>query len=227
MRLSVIIPALNEAGNIGETIARVLREPGVEVIVVDGGSKDKTAAEATAAGARVITSPPGRALQMNAGAHAASGDTLLFLHADTRLPGDYPMHIEETLSLSSVVAGAFRLRIDSGLKRLRLIEALANFRSQWMGMPYGDQGIFLRKTMFDEVGGVPDMPIMEDYELMRRLKKTGRIAVANACATTSGRRWERLGVLRTTVVNQLVIIGYHMGVPPERLKGWYGRAKAL
>ncbi len=225
MRLSVIIPALNEAGNVGNTVARLLHEPGVEVIVVDGGSADDTAEEAVAAGAKVIASQPGRAVQMNAGANFADGDTLLFLHADTVPPDDYLMHIEQTLSKPGVVAGAFLLRVDSDLPGIRVIERLANFRAQRMGLPYGDQGIFLRKSTLDDVGGVPIMPIMEDYELMRRLKRRGRIAIADAFAVTSGRRWERLGVLRTTVINQLVIIGYHLGMPPERLKGWYGRAK--
>jgi rSAM/selenodomain-associated transferase 2 len=221
MRLSVIIPALNEAANINGALASAMSAPDVEVIVADGGSIDGTPEMAETAGARVITSAPGRARQMNKGAAAATGDTLLFLHADTHLPDGYQSRIEETLSRPGVIAGAFRLKIGSPRRCLRLIERLANFRSERMGLPYGDQGIFLRKSVFDEAGGFPEQPIMEDYELMRRLKRRGRVALANAAAVTSARRWERLGVIKTTLINQLVIIGYLLGVKPERLKALY------
>jgi len=223
MRLSVIIPAVDEAGNIGDVVGRAMSGPDVEVIVADGGSADGTPGAARASGAKVISTSPGRAHQMNAGAAEATGDVLLFLHADTRLPDGYKRHIEETLSGPGVVAGAFRLSIDSPGLALRIIERLANFRSRRMGLPYGDQGIFLRKRAFDEAGGFPELPIMEDYELMRRLKRRGRVALADAAAVTSARRWERLGVLRTTLINQLVIAGYILGVKPQRLKALYRR----
>jgi len=223
MRLSVIIPAVDEAGNIGDVVGRAMSGPDVEVIVADGGSADGTPGAARASGAKVISTSPGRAHQMNAGAAEATGDVLLFLHADTRLPDGYKRHIEETLSGPGVVAGAFRLSIDSPGLALRIIERLANFRSRRMGLPYGDQGIFLRKRAFDEAGGFPELPIMEDYELMRRFKRRGRVALADAAAVTSARRWERLGVLRTTLINQLVIAGYILGVKPQRLKALYRR----
>ncbi|HEX9861261.1 MAG TPA: TIGR04283 family arsenosugar biosynthesis glycosyltransferase [Nitrospirota bacterium] len=223
MLLSVIIPALDEAGRIADTIWHAMRAPDVEVIVVDGGSADGTAEIARAAGAEVIVTPPGRASQMNAGASAAAGETLLFLHADTRLPEDYHAHIERALATPGVVAGAFRLRVDTPGNSMRIVEWLANFRSESMRMPYGDQGIFVRAELFRNAGGFPLTPIMEDYELMRQLRRRGRIAIADAEVVTSARRWERMGVLRTTLINQLVIIGYHLGVPPEKLKRLYNR----
>lgn len=223
MTLTVIIPALNEAAHISDTVWLAMRAPGVEVVVVDGGSTDGTAELARAAGAITISSPPGRAIQMNAGAAAASGDTLLFLHADTALPPGYHTHIEDTLARPCVVAGAFTLRVDSPENGIRIVEWLANFRSKVMRMPYGDQGIFMGADVFRDAGGFPEIPIMEDYELMRRLNRRGRIVTADASVVTSARRWERLGVFRTTVINQLVIIGYHMGVSHERLKRLYSR----
>lgn len=223
MTLTVIIPAKNEAAHISDTVWLAMREAGVEVVVVDGGSADGTPELARAAGAITISSPPGRAIQMNAGASAASGDTLLFLHADTALPPGYHSHIEDTLAIPGVVAGAFTLRVDSPENGIRIVEWLANFRSRVMRMPYGDQGIFMRAEVFRDAGGFPEIPIMEDYELMRRLNRRGRVVTADASVVTSARRWERLGVLRTTVINQLVIIGYHMGVSPEKLKRLYKR----
>lgn len=223
MRLSVIIPAINEAGDIGRTVTAARGAPDVEVILADGGSTDDTREEAGKAGAVVVDSEPGRAAQMNAGASAASGDTLLFLHADTILPVGYHTHIDATLSRPGLVAGAFRLAIDSPSGLLRIIEWLANFRSAAFGMPYGDQGIFMRADVFARAGGYPELPIMEDFELMRRLGRIGRIGLADAAAVTSARRWDNMGVFRATLVNQLVIAGYMLGIGPERLRTLYQR----
>jgi hypothetical protein len=222
--ISVIIPALDEARHIATAIASA-RATGAEIIVADGGSTDGTPAVARNAGAAVLDTPPGKARQMNAGAEAASGDILLFLHADTRLPDDYARHVREALAGPEVVAGAFAFRADAPLRRLRAIEWLANFRSRRLHMPYGDQGIFLRAATFRELGGFPDQPIMEDFELVRRLKRRGRIVHVPLPAATSARRWLHLGVLRTTVTNQLAIAAYLCGVSPHRIARWYQRQR--
>ena len=222
MQISVIIPALNESARIRAAVASASGAAGVEVIVADGGSTDGTATIAGLLGASVISSTPGRAAQMNAGAGVATGDVLLFLHADTTLPEGYDTHVRETLGRPGTVAGAFMFRVDRPSPSLRVIEILAGLRCRAFGLPYGDQGIFVRADVFRAVGGYPDMPIMEDFELMRRVGRLGRVGLAGACTVTSARRWEEAGVLRMTLVNQAVILAYILGVPPERIKGWRG-----
>ncbi|MDP6380336.1 MAG: TIGR04283 family arsenosugar biosynthesis glycosyltransferase [Phycisphaerae bacterium] len=219
--ISVVIPTLNEADHIAGAIASASGGRNVEIIVSDGGSDDGTVEAAQRAGARVVSSPRGRARQMNAGALAARGEMLLFLHADTRLPQWFDEHIRPILGRPGVVAGAFAFSIDSPRPALRVIERLANLRAKRAKMPYGDQAIFLRAEVFDKLGGFPDMPIMEDLELVRRLRRLGQIVIAPAAAVTSGRRWSHLGPLRTTLINQVVIAGYYLGVSPARLAGWY------
>ena len=219
--LSVVIPALNEAGQIAETLSALARSSNVEIIVVDGGSPDGTIAVARAAGVRVLEARPPRSIQMNAGAAAAGGDLLLFLHADTRLPAGFETQVRQTLARSRVAAGAFRLKIDGNQRGLRTIEAVANWRSRVLQMPYGDQALFLRSYTFWESGAFPPIPIMEDFELVRRLKRRGRIALAPGCAETSARRWLRLGAVKTWLVNQCVIAAYCAGVSPKRLAAWY------
>ena len=158
---------------------------------------------------------------MNAGARASRGDILLFLHADTRLPPGFEHHVREVLDRPDTVAGAFRLGIDGSLKGLRVIEWLANVRSVCMGMPYGDQAIFIEAARFVRAGGFPEIPIMEDFAFMRRLRREGRIGIAPVSVATSARRYNELGFWRATWINQLMIIGYLMGVSPERLARWY------
>jgi rSAM/selenodomain-associated transferase 2 len=158
---------------------------------------------------------------MNAGAAAAGGNLLLFLHADTRLPAGFETQVRQTLARSRVAAGAFRLKIDGNQRGLRTIEAVANWRSRVLQMPYGDQALFLRSYTFWESGAFPPIPIMEDFELVRRLKRRGRIALAPGCAETSARRWLRLGAVKTWLVNQCVIAAYCAGVSPQRLAAWY------
>ena len=219
--ISIIIPTRNESGSISGLLPEILATAGIEVLVVDGGSSDNTFAAAKVLGAKVFSVSPGRALQMNAGAQAARGEILLFLHADTRLPPGFAEQVQDALSQPGVVAGAFRLAIEGKGSGLRILEWLVNLRSRLLHMPYGDQGIFVRADTFSAVKGFPALPIMEDFELVRRLKRRGRIKILSLAATTSSRRWEKLGLLRTTAINQAIIIGYLLGVNPQKLAEWY------
>ncbi|MHC4178097.1 MAG: TIGR04283 family arsenosugar biosynthesis glycosyltransferase [Planctomycetota bacterium] len=220
-RISVIIPTLNEAACLAETLRPLQSASDVEIIVADAGSVDETAKVAEAHGAVVLRAASGRGRQMNAAAAAATGAFLLFLHADTRLPEHFDDHVRRVLGRPGVIAGAFRLRIDAAGRWLRLIERVANLRARYLPMPYGDQAMFLRRDAFQSVGGFPELPIMEDYELVRRLRRRGRIELADALAVASARRWQTLGPWRTTWLNQIIVLGYHLGVSPERLARWY------
>ncbi len=221
INLSVIIPVLNEAETIAQTLQH-LQAPAVEIILVDGGSSDPTVAIAKERGAKVILSAePGRAIQMNTGAKYATAETLLFLHADTELPKNYRQLVQETLAKPKTVAGAFQLKIKGQNPLLRLIEKGVNARSRFLQMPYGDQGIFLKKETFENIGGFPLLPIMEDFQLVLTLKKQGSVRLAAGPVLTSARRWEKLGVIKTTLINQRVIIGYFLGISPKQLKQWY------
>ncbi|MEH1976754.1 MAG: TIGR04283 family arsenosugar biosynthesis glycosyltransferase [Nostoc sp.] len=224
-KISIIIPAINEAGNIKKAIATTRANLNIEVIVVDGGSSDDTVAIAQSLNVKVISSSPGRAVQMNAGAVAASGEILLFLHADTRLPTGFDEMIRTALQQPGTVAGAFKLRIDASRLSLRWVEWGVNVRSHFYQMPYGDQAIFLTKEIFQQIGGFSELPIMEDFELMRRLKRIGRVVIIPTPVVTSARRWLQKGVLKTTLLNQIVIIAYLLGVSPERICSWYRREK--
>jgi rSAM/selenodomain-associated transferase 2 len=220
--LSIILPVIDEADEIGAALAGTAGSPYVkERIVVDGGSLDGTEEKAHACGAKVISSPPARSCQMNAGARAAEGAVLLFLHADTRLPPGFEHHVREVLDRPDTVAGAFRLGIEGPFPGLRAIEWLANFRSVFMGMPYGDQAIFIRADWFHRLGGFPDIPIMEDFAFMRRVQRQGRIGIAPVSVVTSARRYDEFGFWRTTWINQFMIVAYLTGVSPDRLARWY------
>lgn len=219
--ISIIIPTLNEADNIEAAIAGLQNIEGVEIIVTDGGSTDDTVYKAEEAGARVVRTQTGRAVQMNAGVAAARGELLLFLHGDTLLPPGFAGDVRQALSDPEVAGGAFRLAINAPGPGFRLVEKVANLRSVILKMPYGDQALFLRAEMFRAVDGFPNLPIMEDFEFVRRLKSRGRIKILPGNATTSARRWQKKGIIRTTLINQVIIIGYLLGVEPSRLAKWY------
>ncbi|NDJ17214.1 TIGR04283 family arsenosugar biosynthesis glycosyltransferase [Myxacorys almedinensis] len=220
-KISIVIPVLNEAHHLSKTLATLTEATGVDLIVVDGGSQDDTIAVAQSAHAKVISAPAGRAAQMNAGAAIATGEILLFLHADTQLPLSFETLIRGTLAQPRTIAGAFDLTIDAPGFGVRLVEWGVHLRSRYLQLPYGDQAIFLPKPVFHAVGGFPDLPIMEDFELVQRLHQHGKIAIVPAPVITSGRRWQRLGVLRTTLVNQLVIGAYVLGISPDLIRRWY------
>jgi rSAM/selenodomain-associated transferase 2 len=226
-RLSVIVPALNEADVLAATLERVRGAEGIEIIVVDGGSRDSTSELAALAGATVLQVAGGRAAQQNAGAAAANGRYLLFLHADTVLPDGYADMIRMALDTPSTVAGAFRFRTDDSRTLVRLVEWGTNIRSAILQLPYGDQGLFMAKRVFLELGGFAALPIMEDFDFVRRLRRRGNIVTLPEAVITSARRWQQLGVLRTTLRNQVMIAGFFAGVSPERLAHLYrGSTKA-
>jgi rSAM/selenodomain-associated transferase 2 len=225
----VIVPTLNEAQTLAQTLAAIRTATPVDIILVDGGSEDETTYIAKTFQVNVISAPPGRAGQMNRGARAATGDILLFLHADTCLPNHWDNWVRQTLNQPGVVGGAFNLRINGKGLGLRLVEWGVGVRSRLFQMPYGDQAIFLTATVFHELGGFPELPIMEDFKLIRQLKRQGTVAIAPAVVTTSSRRWRRFGVLRTTVINQVVVIGYLLRVSPQilfRLYHSWGRRRS-
>ena len=222
--ISIIIPVLNESAIIKHTLEELKQHSGVEIIVVDGGSHDHTVAIAQQVVTKVLTVVgKGRAGQMNAGSDIAEGEILLFLHADTQLPPDFVKLISETFTQPNVIAGAFELSIEGADLSLRWVELLVKMRSHLLSLPYGDQGIFITKQVFIESGGFAEMPIMEDFEFIKRLKNQGEIAIAPGAVTTSGRRWQKLGVWQTTLINQFIIVGYYLGISPAKLGDFYRR----
>jgi len=217
------MPAINEARTIAQALRSASAGPDVEVIVVDGGSHDGTPRIARAMGAHVVSSPAGRARQMNAGAATARGSMLLFLHADTSLPVGFQARVYEILGHSDVSAGAFQLHIAAPGRPFRWIERFVRLRSTILQLPYGDQAIFVKAETFRQLGGFPDCPIMEDYELVRKLRRIGRVDIARESVTTSARRWLANGVWRTTLMNQVCVVARRIGVSPERLAGRRGQ----
>ncbi|WP_373538360.1 TIGR04283 family arsenosugar biosynthesis glycosyltransferase [Chamaesiphon sp.] len=226
-KISIIIPVLNEIKPIAATLASIDPSTNIEVIVVDGGSIDGTLDLVQSLGIEVLSSPAGRAIQMNAGALVATGEILLFLHADTLLPPEFDMMIRTVMQSPNsagskvAVAGAFELQIDDPAIGLRSIERGVNWRSRFLQLPYGDQAIFLRSKTFDRIGGFLELPIMEDFDLVRRLKQLGHITIIPVPVITSARRWLKKGILKTTLINQVIIIAYLLGVSPHQLMRWY------
>jgi rSAM/selenodomain-associated transferase 2 len=222
--LSIIIPVLNEGETIGAQLRTLvpLRSRGAEVIVVDGGSHDATLVQAREGANRVLVAERGRASQMNAGAAAAGGDILLFLHADTLLPAYADDLVRRALADKKRVWGRFDVRIDGGHPLLGLVAALMNRRSRLTGIATGDQAIFMTREAFEAAGGYPDIPLMEDIALSRRLKRLSRPVCLRDRVTTSGRRWERNGVLRTILTMWGLRLAFRFGADPRRLALAYG-----
>lgn len=219
MTVSIIIPTLDEAGQIEGTLASVTTQPGPkEVIVVDGGSADDTAGLA-APHARVLSAPRGRARQMNAGAAAASGDVLLFLHADTRLPPGALDAVRRTLEEASVAGGCFRTTFDADGFWMRVWSWRLWMR--WHRLAFGDRAPFARRAAFEAVGGFPEQPIFEDLELVRRLRRRGRFVFLDAAVVTSARRFRRNGPLRQQLRNLALWGAWNLRLPPSWFKRFY------
>ncbi len=212
--ISVIIPALNEAEHIAGAIDSARNEAD-ELIVADGGSRDATVRIARDRGARVIAARAGRGAQLAAGAASATHDVLLFLHADTRLPAGWSERVRGALGRPGVAGCAFRLVIDVPGRFLRLLERAVAWRSRALQLPYGDQAIAVRREVYQRAGGFRPIEVMEDFDFVRRLRRLGRIELLDDAVVTSGRRWRRRGVVRTTLVNQLCIAAFLLGVPPR------------
>lgn len=223
--VSVIIPVLRETQPLDSLIDHILQIADgvpVEMIVVDGSPDGESISAITREGVTLLAAPAGRARQMNAGAAAAKGDCLLFLHADTRLPQGAFRRIAETLSDGNHVAGAFDLRYNSERMSMRIIARVACLRSRLTRIPYGDQAQFFRRDYFEKICGFADIPLMEDVEIMRRIKERGdRISILSEAVATSARRQEKEGVVYCTLRNWTVITLYFLGMPPERLARFY------
>ncbi len=223
MRLSIVVPALDEAPGIVATLAALqpLRHEGHEVIVVDGGSADNTLELAQPFVDRAIVAATGRARQMNAGAHVATGDVVVFLHADSLLPAGAVVAVAAALG-SGFRWGRFDVRLAGRAHALKLVAAMMNLRSRWTGIATGDQGIFVEKATFAGIGGFPDIPLMEDIALCKTLKRSaGRPACLRLRIVTSGRRWERRGPWRTIATMWRLRLAYALGADPAALARRY------
>jgi rSAM/selenodomain-associated transferase 2 len=221
MRWSVIIPTWNEELVLAETLRRLRDEDPFEVLVVDGGSRDRTVAIAREATDRVLTAPRGRAAQMNRGAVEARGDALLFLHADCWLETGALREAEFWLRRPWVAGGCFRMAVPRPQRLYRSIEACATARVKLTGIIYGDQGIFVRRETFERLGGFPTIRLMEDVYFSRKLRRCGRVVVAQHRIVVSARRWERVGIVRQTLRNWALTAAAMCGIHPDRLAAWY------
>lgn len=223
MHVSIIIPALNEADRIGTAVERAWSAGADEVIVVDGGSDDATCQHASGARCTLLSSQLGRATQQNAGAQHASGEVFVFLHADNWLAEGALEQVRKLLSETDTQHGAFRQSIDAPGMRYRWLEWGNGWRVRWRGLPYGDQGIFVRREVFFAVGGFPQVPLMEDLVLMRKLRRRSWPGLLNGPIHVDPRRWQRHGVLRQTLRNWWLVTAYDCGVPLNRLATHYRR----
>lgn len=225
MKLSIIIPTLNEAGRIAVALIALqpLRARGAEIVLVDGGSSDGTPQLAARYADQVIDAPRGRALQQNAGAQQALGDTLLFLHSDTQLPVNADGLIADALVESSALWGRFDVRFDADLAMLHVVAAMMNARSRLTGIATGDQCIFVRRSTFESVGGFPSIALMEDVALSTLLRTQSAPQCLQNKVTTAARRWQKNGVWRTIFLMWGLRLAYACGVSPERLGRWYDR----
>jgi rSAM/selenodomain-associated transferase 2 len=221
LKVSVIIPTLNEEARMEGLLSSLRAVSAHEIILVDGGSQDRTVEMARALTPHVIVTAAGRAHQMNEGARYAAGEVFLFLHADTRLERSAFDQLTSVLSDPTIVGGAFSLRLDSRRWELRLIADVTNLRARLFSLPYGDQVIFVRRDVFEKIGGYAELPLMEDFEFIRRLKRHGRIVILSAKAVSSARRWEKEGILYTTLRDWAVTLLFLLGVSPAALARWY------
>jgi rSAM/selenodomain-associated transferase 2 len=222
MRISVVIPALNEEKSIRTTVAALASLDPADIIVVDGGSTDRTREISESLGITVIASQRGRGRQMNHGARQATGDVLLFLHADTRLPESAFEDIRSALDDPGCVGGRFDVELAGDHWLLKVIGAMISYRSRMTKVATGDQAIFVRRTVFEAIGGFPDLPLMEDIAFCRALKRMGDVACLRSRVRTSARRWEREGIWQTMLRMWTLKLLYLAGVSPIRLKRYYG-----
>ncbi len=226
MTISVIIPTLNEEQALEETLADLPLSHTLETIIVDGGSTDRTLAianafRAHAPNAHIVEAPTGRARQMNEGAQVSRGEVLLFLHADTQIPNGAPRIIESALEDPAVVGGRFDVKFNTHSRWGRLIGTLMNWRSRTSGIATGDQAIFVRRRIFEQLGGFADIPLMEDIEFSRRLKQAGSTVALRQTVTTSFRRWKQQGPLRTILLMWTLRFLYWAGINPHQLARFY------
>ena len=221
MSISIIIPVRNEEVAIGPCLDSLADCSDLEILVVDGGSSDQTIHEIRKRGCKPLSSAPGRGKQQHTGAKVASGDFFLFLHCDTRLPHNFSTYVRKILEQEGVAAGAFQLAINAQGLGYRIIAYSANLRSRLLKLPYGDQALFMKKETYFAANGFPDQPILEELDLLSVLNNLGRIVIAPAYATTSARRWQQHGIVKTTIVNQLMLAGWAMGISSKRLARLY------
>ncbi|MBX7168776.1 MAG: TIGR04283 family arsenosugar biosynthesis glycosyltransferase [Pirellulales bacterium] len=221
MRVSVIIPTLDEAESIATGIDRAWEAGADQVIIADGGSRDATIERVAAARAELVSGPPGRGRQLSQGAAQATGDVLLFLHADCWLPAGTIDQVRRALTETTVAATAFRQSIDAPGFAYRLLEWGNGFRARRRQLPYGDQGIAMRRATFESLGGFAEVPLLEDVLLMRAARRQGRIALLPGPLHISARRWQKHGVIRQTMRNWTILTAFALGVSPERLARWY------
>ena len=219
VKISVIIPTFDELEWISGALESAM-VPGIEVLVVDGGSRDGSVLRARQAGARVLVAGRGRGRQLARGVEATRGEVLLFLHADTRLPRGWPRMLREALADPAVVGGAFRFRFDGTGVGLGVLTWGARLRGSLLRLPYGDQALFVRRSVLEAIGGVPRVPIMEDLDLVREMKRRGRIVLLRAPAVTSARRHLEEGVLKTASIHVLALLAWHLGVDRSRIAAW-------
>jgi rSAM/selenodomain-associated transferase 2 len=223
LSVSIVVPVLDEEAGIEECLCRLREDfPDCELVVADGGSSDRTV-ELAARHARVVHSARGRARQMNAGAAATSGDVLWFVHADCVVPAAALAELRAALADRDVVGGGLRIRFDRCSAGLEWLRVTSNLRARLLGQVFGDQAMFVRRNVFDELGGFPELPLMEDFELSARLRGRGRLAVLDATVTASARRILAHGPWRMTVLMQWLKIQYVAGVDPERIRQRYER----
>jgi rSAM/selenodomain-associated transferase 2 len=222
LRVSVVIPTLDEAGTIVATLRRLARQGADEVVVADGGSGDGTVALAWGEGVRVVAAPRGRGSQQNRGAAATSGEILLFLHADCWLePGALAALRRYVADHPRVPGGCFRMRVDADEPLFRAIDAAAHLRAGVLGVPYGDQGIFATRRSFEHVGGFPEVALLEDVILSLNLRRLGRLALLPARIHVSPRRWRHQGLIRQTLRNWCLTLSAACGIPPQVLSRFY------